>query len=129
MITRRLADPWSDLVGRDAPAEYHSDDFVCHRPPYPDVKGHNEYWAWGDGFRAAFPDVEYVIDRMVAEGDTVVAQVTYQGTHTGPMGPDYPPSDRHVAGVGCIEWRWENDKVVEEWDYWDELGFWQQMGS
>jgi predicted ester cyclase len=33
--------------------------------------------------RAAFPDVQFTVDELIAEGDTVVVRVTHTGTHRG----------------------------------------------
>jgi predicted ester cyclase len=108
--------------------DYYANDFVLHRPPYPDIVGLQSYKAWNGGFRKAFPDVLFGIDEVIADGNTVAARVTYSGTHTGVLGADIEPTGKYVSGPGFLVWHWLDGKVVEEWDYWDELGFWQQLG-
>jgi len=37
------------------------------------------------GLRAAFPDIHYTVDELVAEGDRVAARWHWTGTHKGPV--------------------------------------------
>ena len=127
-VVRRIVNEWLFAGDPAVIVAYHALDYVCHRPPYPDIEDTAGYKAWGDSFRAAFPGARYAISALTAEEDTVVAQLTYRGTHTGAMGPNLPPTGKQVSGLGCIVWRWAHGKIVEEWQYWDELGFWQQLG-
>jgi len=105
-------------------------DCVCHRPPYPDIEGLDGYKRWIADFRNAFPDCQITIDGIIVEGDRASIQATYRGTHTGRplMNGDIPSTGKQVVGPGCIVFRLVDGKVVEEWEYWDELGFWQQLG-
>src|ERR1700722_5798999 len=50
---------------------------------------------------AAFPDMHWVIDETVAEGDNVVTRFTWTGTHGGPfMG--MPATGRSVTVKGVV---------------------------
>ena len=127
-ICRRICQEWHNEGSSGVLDEHYASDLVLHRPPYPDIEGLEGFKQWGTDFRNAFPDAAFTIDEIIVEGETVVARLTYRGTNTGPMGPDFPPTGKWVSGSGCIVWHWEGGKVVEEWDFWDELGFWQQIG-
>lgn len=79
------------------------------------------------GFRAAFPDLELVIDQLIDAGDHVVYRFTAIGTHQAPfMG--IPGSGRgvRVGGIGIDRFR--NGKTVERWVQYDSLGLLQQLG-
>ncbi len=47
-------------------------------------------------FRAAFPDLHFTIEDMIAEGDTVVVRQTYRGTHKGDL-MNIPPTGKQVT--------------------------------
>ncbi len=81
-----------------------------------------------DDFRAAFPDLEYRVDMLVAENDLVVARWTMRGTNTGQWG-SVPATNRaiHVSGVNIF--RLENGKVVEIWNHRDDLGMREQLDA
>ena len=64
---------------------------------------------------AAFPDIHYAIEDMIAEGDKIATRWTLTGTHTG--GPYYgvPASGKRVTinGTGILGFR--DGKIVEHW--------------
>ena len=61
-----------------------------------------------------YPDMRLTIDEIIAEGDIVMAHVTWTGTHKG-QSPGRPAPDNKKWGAGWSYWtRWENGKLVEE---------------
>ena len=108
--------------------DLYSANLFCHRPPYPDIhelKGYKQLWT---DFLSAFPDCQVIIDKVIVEGDTAAVWLTYSGTHTGHYGLGIPPTGKQVSGPMCIRYDFVDGKVVEEWTYADELGFWEQLG-
>jgi predicted ester cyclase len=78
-------------------------------------------------WRAAFPDIRFELDELVAEGDTVVSRWTLTGTHTGPFLGAAPTGVRiRVAGMSLDHLR--DGIVVSGFDAWDALGLRQQLG-
>ena len=77
--------------------------------------------------RAAFPDMRYTIEALIAEGDTVAVLYTWRGTHTGELG-GIRPTGREVTAMGAIVCRVARGRIVEEWDVDDRLGVMQQLG-
>ena len=49
------------------------------------------------------------------------------GTHTDPLG-ELPPTGRRVQLASTIVYRFEDGRVVEEWEIFDKLGMYQQLG-
>jgi steroid delta-isomerase-like uncharacterized protein len=75
----------------------------------------------------AFPDEQYTIEDIIAEGETVVVRYTTRGTHLGNfMG--IPPTGKQVSGTGIFIDRLVNGKAVEQWGNTDTLGLLQQLG-
>ena len=80
---------------------------------------------------AAFPDLHIEIDKLVAEGDTVVAYFTCTGTHTGAFTQDgltIPPTGRRISHSEVYFFGYEDGKVVEYWSRKDRLGLLEQLG-
>jgi len=80
------------------------------------------------GLRAAFPDIRYTVDEMVAEGNSVAVRWHWNGTHRGPFRA-YPPTGKAVSNSGSGIFRFQDDKVVSAGLETDRLGFLQQIGA
>jgi steroid delta-isomerase-like uncharacterized protein len=81
--------------------------------------------------RAAFPDLHYDVEDLVAEGDTVVARWRMTGTHEGDLaGPtmSVPPSGRRIDLWGMSLCRIEGGMVAENWERFDMMEFLGQLG-
>ena len=76
----------------------------------------------------AFPDVRYAIDDMIAEGDTVVTRWTMTATHEGEFN-GIPPTNKQVVLSGVSIDRLIGGKFVETWQFYDALGFMQQLDA
>jgi steroid delta-isomerase-like uncharacterized protein len=75
----------------------------------------------------AFPDLQFTIEDMIAEGDTVVVRYTTRGTHQGAF-RGIAPTGKLVSGTGMFIDRIVNGKAVEQWFNSDDLGRLQQLG-
>lgn len=78
-------------------------------------------------FRAAFPDLHYAVDDVVADGDKVVLRVTGSGTMHGPLF-GLPATGRSASWSEIHISRLDGGKVVERWSVTDQLGMLQQLG-
>lgn len=79
------------------------------------------------GFVEAFPDLDYAMGAVVAEGDVVAARHTATGTHDGEL-QDIPPTGEEVEMEVMVMFRLEDDEVAEVWLTYDRLGMLQQLG-
>jgi len=52
-------------------------------------------------FRTAFPDIQFTIEDMLAEGDRVAVHYSFSGTQTGQFG-DLAPTRRKVSVPGIM---------------------------
>jgi predicted ester cyclase len=65
-----------------------------------------------------FPDLEFVVDEQVTEGNRVASRWTLHGTHRG----------RRVRLWGIVISRLEDGKIVEDWAASDSLSLVRQLG-
>jgi steroid delta-isomerase-like uncharacterized protein len=64
--------------------------------------------------RAAFPDLVFDVEAMVAEGDEVWVHVVIRGTHQGEF-LGVPATGRTIEVATIDRIRLRNDKAVEHW--------------
>ncbi len=77
--------------------------------------------------RAAFSDIRYEIDDMIAEGDMVACRLTVTGTHDGDFRGS-PLTGRRFFSDHVHWHRLADGKLVERWAVRDDLGSAQQLG-
>jgi steroid delta-isomerase-like uncharacterized protein len=77
--------------------------------------------------RAAFPDLHYVIEDVIATPTHVVARVRMQGTQTGTLF-GAPPTERRIDVQQINIERIEHGRIVEHWRVTDELEMLRQLG-
>ncbi len=83
--------------------------------------------ASGKQLRAAFPDLQLKLDRIIAEGDLVSLHWSATGTNTVAAAP-FPGTGKTVAIDGMSFFRFADGKIVEEWSTYDNLTIMQQLG-
>jgi len=79
-------------------------------------------------YLAAFPDLHFTVEDMIAEGDKVVARITARGTHQGTF-MSIPPTGKQVTVTAIEIIRIAGSKFVEHWMELDALGLLQQLGA
>ena len=105
--------------------EIHSKNFIAHAGRNSaDLAGDLQY---AKAWRQAFPDGQYSIDRVIAEGDFVVVQFTGRGTNTGPW-HGMPATGKPVEIPGIGIYRIVEGKIVEEWVEYNMLSIYKQLG-
>ena len=78
-------------------------------------------------FKAAFPDLHYTVEDVIAEGDRVVQRSTARGTMKGDF-LGMPATGKNASWGEVHILRIENGKIVEHWASVDQLGMLQQLG-
>ena len=82
-------------------------------------------------WKEAMPDVTGEVTSATATGDTVVLEVTWTGTHTGPLqspGGVIPATSRQQTTRASWLMKFDGGKVEESRHYFDMLSFMQQLG-
>lgn len=78
-------------------------------------------------FRAAFPDLHFELDEVIASGEKVAWRCVGTGTQQGDfMG--IPPTGRAIKVAAIIISRFENELWAEDKVCWDQFGMMQQLG-
>lgn len=77
--------------------------------------------------RAAFPDIHWVLEEMVAEGDMVVSRFVWTGTHCGEF-LGIPATGKTVNVKGVVIDRVVDGMMAESRILMDSLGLMQQLG-
>jgi predicted ester cyclase len=127
-LIRRFYDEVFNTGNVDFAREVHGPGYRYHDITVSDGDvDHDTYMARNAGFVAAFPDRRVQIEDLIATGDRVVARAIMQATHTGPLG-DLAPTGRRVRLASVIIYRFDGGHVVEEWEIFDKLGMYQQLG-
>lgn len=106
-------------------AESHAVDFVAHGTER-DYTLADDIAAARDE-RAALPDMQVAVNRMVAEGDMVAVHWTASGTNTQP-GMGLPATGKKIRVSGMTIFRFKAGKISEEWSAWDMLSVLKQAG-
>jgi len=106
-----------------------SPDAVFHVPGRPEpVRGPSGYLEIIGMMRGGFPDIQWSLEEMIAEGDMVAARFTMRGTHEGAFF-GVPPTGKKVEVQAMNFYRFSGGKIVEEHGQPDLLGLMQQIGA
>jgi steroid delta-isomerase-like uncharacterized protein len=94
------------------------------------VEGINDIITSLQGWKEAMPDVKGTVTNSFASGNTANLEVTWQGTHTGPLqtpsgvieatGKQQNPRSSFLMNI-------EGGKIKESRNYFDMLSFMQQL--
>ena len=96
------------------------EDVGAPRPPDM-IKRHVAEWL------AAFPDLRFAVEQMLAEGDRVMTRCTMTGTHAGAW-QGVAPTGRRVSVRMVIVQRIADGRIAEDWVLVEALGLFQQLG-
>lgn len=78
--------------------------------------------------RAAWPDHQWAIEDLIAEGDRVVVRLTSRATHRAAYG-GIAPTGRPVAFGVVMIYRIASGRIAEQWGTADDLGRPLQLGA
>ena len=98
------------------PRDYHP-DFVDHVNRFT-YRGHDGARQSVALYLALFPDLRFVVEDQVTEGDKVASRWTLRGTHKG----------REVELRGIVISRFEDGRIIEDWAASDTLELVRQLG-
>jgi steroid delta-isomerase-like uncharacterized protein len=89
--------------------------------------GREAFRAQWKKWHAAFPDLHFEVEDVIAEGDKVVTRWVLTGTHKGEF-QGIPATGQSIRVTGMSLDRLADGKIAEGFDGWDNLGLRQQLG-
>jgi steroid delta-isomerase-like uncharacterized protein len=119
VINRGQLDRINDLV---------VEDFVELDPLPGQQQGREGLKAIVAQIRAAFPDIHWVIDEVIAEGDKVASRFTWSGTHRGEF-LRIPPTGKTIQVKGVVIDRLAAGKMADSRILMDNFAMLQQLGA
>jgi len=79
-------------------------------------------------FRAAFPDIEVVVEDQIAEGDMVATRCSVRGKHAGDS-LGFAATQAPVDFTGVTITRIKDGKTVEAWNNFDLMRMCKHLGA
>lgn len=131
---KQLVQRWFDEVWNNGRAEAIDEMFdaygVAHglsEDPAKPITGPREFRPFHTLFRDAFPNMEIVVEDMIAEGDKVAARCSVRAKHEGDfLGKAATESPVDFTGIAIV--RVDNGKIVEAWNNFDFMTLHRQVG-
>jgi steroid delta-isomerase-like uncharacterized protein len=91
------------------------------------VRGVEQFRKMHAALRGAIPDVHIHVERTISEGAYSTGHCLVTGHHTGPT-LQIPATHRPIRFEGVVIIRVTDGLIVEAWNFFDFLGFYQQLG-
>lgn len=123
-LVRRLYTDYLNPGRLDRLAEVVSPDFAGRDG----VRGPAAFAQSISALRAAFPDLAYTVEDIVAEGDRVAVRWVVRGTFTAAF-RGFPPSGAQIENTGFAIFDIANGKLTRATVETDRLGFLQAIGA
>jgi steroid delta-isomerase-like uncharacterized protein len=129
LVRRWFEEVWNQ--GRaEAIDEMFAADGIAHGlsdDPEKPLKGGGDFKPFHEIFRGAFPNIEVVVEDMIAEGDKVAARCSVRGKHTGDhLGVAASNAPVDFTGIAIV--RIKDGKIVEALNNFDFMRMNRQIG-
>src|SRR6478609_1495274 len=125
----RLFVEFINAASESLAAELISPDAIFHVPGRSEpMRGPAGYLAIIGMMRGGFPDIQWTLEEMIAEGDKVAARFIMRGTHRGTFF-GVPPTGKPIVVQAMNIYRLSGGQFVEEHGQPDMLGLLQQIGA
>jgi len=126
---RRVVDEAWNKGNLDTLDELHSTGYIQHRTPLTDIVGLDAFKQEVAGARVNFPDFHLTIHELILEGDNFAVRYSWTGSHLGQAKSiPIPPTGKELTVTGSQILHLQGDKLVEGWQFADNLGLFQQLG-
>jgi predicted ester cyclase len=132
-LARSLIRIGDEAIAREDDAklrEYYTEDYVFHGPG--GDLSFDVLRAYFASLRAAFSSMRIVREQIIADGWFLAARSTFSGDFTSvftfsPVGP-VEPTGQHVEWEVIHTFRYDDERVAEEWAQQDSLSFLTKLG-
>ncbi|SDY47749.1 Predicted ester cyclase [Collimonas sp. OK242] len=124
LLIRRLYEDCINQGKLGLLTELVADDFVGS----PGEQGAAEFARGIAAVRTGFPDVQFELEDLIAEGDRVAVRWRFQATHGGPFAGRVA-SHARVTQTANVIFQIRDGKIARAWVQVDRLGLLQQIGA
>ncbi len=100
-------------------------DFVAHLAGGP--QNRDAFLQHNNFFNNAFSSRQMIVEDLIAEGDKVMARLTWKGVHSGDF-QGLPPTGNQVVISAFVVEQIKDGKAVEHWSLFDQRSMLQQLG-
>ena len=107
--------------------DFFDTNYVGHLTDGTQLNGKAEFKQFIMALLNAFPDIQYKVKDMACDGDILAVRTSFTGTMTGPF-RGMPPTSKKVSMPEALFYRYEGDKIVEEWQFLNETAMLLQLG-
>ena len=100
-------------------------------PPDVVLEGEPAVTAYSMAWASAFPDAQLRVHHRTVDGDTVVLEFTFDGTHRATLSTpagEVPPTDRRLSGRAAMALAVRGEAVAEFRLYFDQVQVMTQLG-
>lgn len=125
-LARRFFEEVWNQADEAAIDRYIADDAGGNDPDF--GAGKEAFRAQWKKWHAAFPDLHFAVEDVIAEGDKVVTRWILTGTHQGEF-QGIPATGKSIRVAGMSLDRLADGQIAEGFDGWDALGLRQQLGA
>ena len=116
------ADAIGEMLAEDALVHGLSDDAA--KP----LRGPSDFLPFHAQFREAFPNIEVVVEDVIAEDDKVAARFSVRGKHEGDsLGFKATGTTAEFDGIAIV--RIQDGSIVEAWNNVDFMKMYKQLGA
>jgi steroid delta-isomerase-like uncharacterized protein len=130
-MSEEIARGYFDAVAArdpDAMAAYWSEDGIDELIPVGIFRGPGEIRAFFAGMFAAFPDMEFTVERMTSTAGVVAVEWRARGTFSGAPFQGVEPTGKRIEVRGCDCVEVEDGKIVRNTAYYDGAAFARGLG-
>ena len=130
LVRRWFEEVWNK--GRpEAIKEMLAEDAIVHGlsdDPATPLRGPADFLPFHTKFRDAFPNIDVIVEDVVAEGDRVAARCSVKGKHEGD-GLGFIATGATSEFDGIVIVRIKDGMLVEGWNNWDFMKMYRQLGA
>jgi steroid delta-isomerase-like uncharacterized protein len=111
--------------------QIYAPDVVSVQPGGTVIEGIDAMLAFGQGFATAFPDSHHEVRSITESGNIAVAEVTFTGTHTGPLASpqgEVPPTGQALRLPACLVFEVSAGRITAQRAYYDQMTLAAQLG-
>ncbi|HXA46687.1 MAG TPA: ester cyclase [Burkholderiaceae bacterium] len=123
-LVRKFYEECINIADLDSLRKLISDDFVVS----PGEKGADDFVNSIAAVLSGFPNVQFQIDDLFAEGDRVAVRWIFHATHNGTFS-GVTASNAQVTQTGNVIFQIGHGKITRAWAQVDRLGLLQQIGG